>query len=45
MSIGYEYRVCPFEDGNKFTIAKIEYNGGDIEPSINIDKGRLNEYP
>ena len=39
INMGYEYRVCPFEDGNYAIVKKNISN--DIKPIIDIDKSRL----
>ena len=44
INMGYEYRVCPFEDGN-YAIVEKKYIGNDIKPIIDIDKSRLDVIP
>ena len=45
MTIGYKCHVCPFEDGNKYAITKIEYGDKKTKSSIQIDEHRLGIYP
>ena len=45
MTIGYKCHVCPFEDGNKYAITKIEYGDKKTNSSIQIDEHRLGIYP
>ena len=45
MTIGYKCHVCPFKDGNKYAISKIEYGDKKTKSSIQIVENRLGIYP